>query len=205
MFDQEVVSTRTFSLAPDMGASWQIAIPIQIRWGGADDSTQPPPTVSSTDDTDPTASSATNGVDNPGESSPEGNGSDGRGSSSLSTGGIVGIAIGLFAFGLLCAGLGFFLFRRHRKQQPPAGSHGQPNLPHPHQSMAAGPGYWKGPGYNTGPPEMAATGWSGVNQGHNSWNNPPGELDQRNYSAPPLTELEGGRNRGAELGDQNYR
>ena len=181
-----------------MGASYQIAYPIQIRNGGRDDpaTTQPPSETASA------TTASENGHEKPGSS---GGSDDGGSSSALSTGAIVGIAVGLFAFGLLCAGLGWFFYRLHRKRA--LDDNMKPNVPYPQPQSppATNPGIWKSPQPSVGPQEMASPAWSGVTQGHNSWMNPPNELDQRNYSAPPMTELEAARNRGAELGDQNYR
>lgn len=189
MFDQNVESTTTFSLEPNMGASYQIAYPIQIRWGGSDESTTQQSSTTSTSNFDSTASSTIAKHDGS--------------SSSLSTGGIVGIALGLFTFGLICAGLGLFLFRRYRKQKLLVGSHTQPTPLYPHPQTS--PSHRKGPDFSGGPQEMASPGWDGVNQAHNGWTASPSELDQRNYSAPPLTELDGVGYGRAELGDENDR
>ncbi|SPO06927.1 uncharacterized protein DNG_09621 [Cephalotrichum gorgonifer] len=142
IFNQEVLSTRTFTLDPGFLNSWQLAYPIQVRSRTGD---------TFTSDSQPTETS-------PGrQDSPE----DAGGGSSLSTGAIVGIVFGvLFFFALVAAAvLTFILLRRRRNsantQAPVPPGPGYPNQPpgYPNQqpwqpqmgTIPVGPAAVKGP------------------------------------------------------------
>ncbi|KAH6886934.1 hypothetical protein B0T10DRAFT_575324 [Thelonectria olida] len=113
--NQETLSTRKFTLSPGMSNSWQVAYPIQIRWRAVDFQADTSTTAASetgiatslttipataTGDTDSSQTSSHSSSDN---------------GSHLSTGAIVGIAVGSFFFALLLAGvLACILLRRKR-------------------------------------------------------------------------------------------
>ncbi len=114
IYDQKTVSTRPFTFMSGFTNSWQIAYPIQIRWKAeglsttSSDATVSAGTVSRTGVTASSTSTATATRSNNEPSH-----------SKLSTGAIVGIAIGAFVFFALLAAAILFVYRNRKRRPEP--------------------------------------------------------------------------------------
>lgn len=141
VFQQNVLSTRIWTLPTELAYSWQIAYPIQVRWKSGD--FDPAKKTSTDPSTESTSSPKTSDTSH----------SSSGGGDGLSKGAIAGIVVGVVVFLLLVAALiGSLLFiarmrRRQTQQQPPgtqlppAGWQGGGGVLPPHQSMAIGAEY----------------------------------------------------------------
>jgi hypothetical protein len=118
IFNQKTISTREFTLKQGMPNSWQVAYPIQIRWRAADFQTHASTTAASEARTEssianPSATTTdTDSLETSSHTSP-------KNESHLSTGAIIGIALGAFFFALVLAAAvsAYILIRRKRGLQ----------------------------------------------------------------------------------------